>query len=431
VKRALALILLLAAAPAPAAPPTLEKVFTLEESERLALLNDARLLSAEQDVIIAQERVSEARFLFIPEFGLQASATKFAARYPFALSNDFRNILLFPNNNPFTVDTGNNGAIYSGRGYMNTTLYEGGRTLNTLRLAQAAQKQALSNHESVHMDLQLAVKEVFYRLILAQEKVAATAAYLKSVTEVLARGGLDGWERIEGESLLGQARTRDSEAQHNLDLARLAFLKDVNLELDTPFKVEGALDTKPVDIDIEKAVLWAVELRPELQSETYKAEMDAITVNLAAARRIPTVFVASDYELTGVRFPIRENNWDASIGVKLPFSYDFWSQLREKRAEQRQGQLKRAELQDRVRLEVRQANENLRYWQKEWPLRESQYRKVQELYDAAARQAAGHLSRIRAMGGLLDLKLSYLSAVTEHIIARARLERAVGRDIAP
>ncbi|MBI3551990.1 MAG: TolC family protein [Elusimicrobia bacterium] len=325
----LALLFALGTPSVPGSCASFEKVFSLDEAQRIALQNDARLLSAEQDVIIAQERVNQAKFLFLPEVGLQASATKYEARYPFSLSGDFRNILLFPDNGPFTAgDSAKNGAIYSGRGYMNMALYEGGRTLNTLRLAQAAQKQALSNHESVHMDLQLSVKEVFFRLILAQEKAAATSDFLKSVEEALAKGGLGAWDRVEGESLVGSARARDSEASHNLDLARLNFLKNVNLELDTPFKVVGELETKPVDIDIEKAVLWAVELRPELQSETYKAEMDAITVNIAAGRPKPTVFLASDYELTALRFPLRQNNWDASIGVKLPFSYDFWSQLR-------------------------------------------------------------------------------------------------------
>lgn len=425
------LILLGARAAGPVwAADQIEKTFSLDDAQRLALLNDAKLLAAEQDVIIAQERVTEAKFLFYPEVGVQASATKYEARYPFSLSGDFRNILLFPDHNAATNDQAATGNLYSGRGYMNMTLFEGGRTLNTLRLAQAAEKQALSNHESVHMDLLLSIKDVFYRLILAQEKASATAQYMASVQDFTAQDGLSAWDRVEAEAVLGQARSRDDEAQHELDLARLAFLKSVNLELDTPFKVIGELDTKPVEIDIEKAVLWAVELRPELQSETFKAEMDAISVNLAAARRIPTVFLASDYELTDEGFPLRENNWDASLGVRIPFAYDFWSQLREKKAEQRQGQLKRAELQDRVRLEVRQAYENLRYWQKEWPLRESQYRKVQGLYDAASRQSAGALARVRAMGGLLDLKLSYLSALTEHIIARARLERAVGREIA-
>lgn len=414
-----------AAAAAPVAP---EKVYTLEDAERLALLNDARLLSAEQDQNIANERVKQARYLFFPELGLQGSATKFDAKYPFSLSNDYRNILLFPDTPNLWGQ--NTGTLYSGRGYFHMNLFEGMKTLNTLRLAEAGQKQATSSHESVKMDLLLSVKEAFYRLILAQERLNASVQYQRAVEDAVAGGHLDTLERVEAEARQAEARAKGSEAQHEVDLARLSFLKILNVELDTPFRVEGALGPKAVDVDIDRAVLWAIELRPELQSETYKAQMDAISVNLTTARRIPTLFLDGDYELTAVNFPLKRNNWDATIGLRIPFSYDYWSQLRQRKAEQRQGQLKRAELQDRVRLEVRQAYENLQYWQREWPLRESQYKRVEKLFSDAGRTGVV-LARVRAMASVLDLKLAYQSAVTEQVLALARLERAVGRELRP
>lgn len=399
---------------------------SLDDAQRLALLNDARFLSAEQDKIIARERVREARYLFLPEFGLQASATKYEARYPFSLSGESRNILLFPDQSVFGGSTGN---IYSGRGYMHLSLYEGRRTINTLRLAQAAQKQADSAHETVKMELLLSVKENFYRLLYAQRRATESESIVKAAEQLVDSSKVEGFERVEAEARLSAARAKASDARQSLQQSRLAFLKSINLELDTPFQLVGDISSNPVSIEIERAVLWAIELRPELQSQTYKAQMDAISVNLAAARRIPTVFLAGDYEVTGPRFPLRQNNWDATIGIRIPFSYDYWSQLRQKRAEQRQGQLKRAELQDRVRLEVRQAYESLQYWQNEWPLREAQYRKVQELFDAAARAAGTTLARLRAMESVYELKLSYLNSLTEHIVARSQLERAIGREL--
>ncbi len=397
-----------------------EKTFTLQDATSLALQNDSRLLSAQQDKIITSERVKEARYQFLPEFGLQASATKFDARYPFSLSQDFRNILLFP---------GAPENIYSGRGYMHLSLYEGGRTVSTMRLAQAAQKQASSNLESVRLEVIYAAKEAFYRTLLAQEKVASAERARAEAESMSEKGALGSWERIEAEALAETARARAAEAARSLAASRLGLLKTLNLELDTPFRLAGTLDTKPSAVELKNVVLWAMELRPELQSETYKAEMDAISVNLALSRRNPTVFLAGDYELTDQRFPIRHNNWDATIGIKLPLSYDYFTEIRRKKAEQRQGQLKRAALQDHVRLEVRQAYDDLQHWQTEWPRRETRYRKVQSLYDGVSASSGAPLSRLRALTGLLDLRLSYLTAATEHILARARLERAVGREL--
>lgn len=421
---AASLCLVLAGAPAAVraqgAPRPIERVYTIEETLRL-MRNDPKLQSAEQDVIIAGARVTEAKLRFLPDIGLQASATKFDARYPFALSPEFRSLLLFPG--------ASSENIYSGRAYFNMPLYEGRRTLNTLRLAQASQKQALSDRDSVKLDVSLRAKEAFYRLLLAQERESAFALHLKNVETAVSAGDLGPWERVEAEAALGAARARAAEARHVLDSARLQFLNTLSLELDTPFRVQGELATRPVKAEVEKAVIWAMELRPELQSQTYRVQMDAIGVNLAIGRRNPTVYLAGDYELTAQRFPLKNNNWDVTLGIKVPFAYDFWSQIKQKRAEQRQGELTRAELQDRVRLEVRQAAETLRWWQDEWPRRESQWKRVQGLYDDAAGKSGPALSRLRARDGLLELRLAYLAAVTEHILARARFERAVGREL--
>ena len=401
----------------PPTPP--ERVYTIEECLRI-IRNDPKLQSAEQDVIIAESRVTEARLRFLPEVGLQASATKFDARYPFSLSPEFRNLLLFP---------GSPENIYSGRGYFNLPLYEGQRTLNTLRLAQASHKQALSNRDSVKMDLALLIKGAFYRLLLAQGRSEALGEYLTAV-ELAANDGSPGlWERLEVEAALGSARSRAAEARYELDAARLHFLKTLSIELDTAFRVEGRLETRPANLEVDRAITWAMEMRPELQSQTYRAQMDAIGVNLAMGRRNPTVFLAGDYELTAQRFPLKNNNWDVTLGIKIPFAYDFWSQLKQKRAEQRQGQLARAELQDRVRLEVRQGAETLRWWQSEWPRRETQYKRMKALYDDAVGKPGAIMSRLRAREGLLEFKLSHLTAIMEHILARARFERAVGREL--
>jgi len=410
-----------AQAPNQSEPGSPERTYALDDALRL-IRNDPRLQSAEQDVIIAESRVTEAQLRFLPELGLQASATKYKALYPFSLSQDFRNILLFPSKDD---------NIYSGRGYFNLPLYEGGRTMNTYRLAQAAEKQALASRDSVKMDLTAQVKEAFYKLLLAQERAAAADEELQSVERAVADGGLGPWDAVEAEAEAAVARARAAEVGHELGSARLAFLKALNLELDTPFHVTGTLASAPLKIEVERAVLWAMELRPELQSQTYKAQMDSIGVNLAFGRRYPTVFVAGDYELTAQDFPLNHNNWDVTVGIKLPFSYDLWSQLKQKRAEQRQGQLARSDLQDRVRLEVRQSAESLRFWQDEMPRREKQWRRIQQLYDAASGKAGSATARIRAREGVLNLRLAYLSAVTEHLLARTRLERAVGRELAP
>ncbi len=410
-------------------PGPLEGSFDLDAAVAIGLKNDSRLLSAEQDHVIAQQRLSEARFEFLPEFGLQASAAKFDARYPVAFSPELGNTLGFPRGSSFNPAGSEN--IYSGRGYMNFPIYEGGRSINTLRLAQAALKQAQSNYDTVKKDVVQTVKEAFSRLLIAQEKSAAMTEMVSEAQRMVAALSLNPWERIEVEGLGEKSRHWAAEAVRELTVRRLEFLKALNKELDTPFRVTGRLEPQSVEVDPQKAMLWAMELRPELQSETYKAEMDAIAVNLAISRRYPTLFLAGDYGVTDQHFPLLNNNWDVGVGIKLPFTYDFLTKLRQRRAEQRQGQLKRAALQDQVRLEVRQACEQLAYWRQEAGLRGQEYGAVSGIYEKAAPASVASLGKLRALMTVIEMRLSYLEAVTEQALVRVRLERAVGRDLAP
>ncbi|MHB2026388.1 MAG: TolC family protein [Elusimicrobiota bacterium] len=409
----------------------LDKSFSLDDAIRLAELNNADLLSARQNEIIAQERVKEAEFLFLPELGFEAAATQYNSLYPFMPTGT--NTILFPkgfsSSQVLGAPTGN---IYSGYGYFNMPIYEGGRTLNTLRMAEAAQKQAFNNEESIKMDVALATKKVFYTLILAQKTADAWALYADKIQKLADAGSSfhGSWKTLEAQAGLEYARAQSASAKHDLQLARLSFLKGLNIELDTSFTVIGDLKTKPVSMDVERAVLWALELRPELQAQTYKAQMDAISVNLALARRSPTIFMAGDYGVMGFDFPLKANNWDTTVGVRIPITYDYWSQIKEKKAEQRQGELQRAALQDNVRIEVRQAYETLQYWQKEYPIRQAQYKKFKTLYaEIKAQNPNDTADRIQALKSLLEMRLAYLKSVTRHILAKAELERAVGRDI--
>ncbi len=417
----------LAAVPVETKP--LERSFTLEEAVAIALKNDSRLLSAEQDRIIALERVTEAKLTFLPELGLQASAAKFGALYPFALAPELGNVLAFPKGSQFNPTSSEN--IYSGKGYMNFSVYEGGRSVNTLRLAQTALQQAQSNYDSVKMDVIMAVKESFFRLLAAQKRLAAASQTAADLQRMAARLSLDPWDRIEVERLGEEFRREAAEASRQAALRRLDFLKALNLEMDTPFRLLGEIDLKPLEVDPQKAALWAFELRPELKSEIYKAQMDAIAVNLAISRRYPTLFIAGDYQVTDQNFPLLNNNWAIGMGVKLPLTYDFFTKLYQKRAEQRQGQIKRAALQDQVRLEVRQACEHLSYWQEEAVQRSQRSRVVSGIYEKASSESSASLAKLKALSTVARFRLAQLEAVTEHALARAHLERAVGREISP
>ena len=385
------------------------EVYDLEEALHKAGRNSAALQGAAQGVKIAEERVKEARTLFYPEVGLQGSATRFNARRAFSLRPDFGTNLLFPSNNE---------NFFSGQAYAQMPLYAGRKNINTYRLTQTALKQARSKYQTAKLDIAYRTKRAFYRFLLARAMVSATKE-LESRVKTSTRS-----RSLKSAALKADIRTASAEARQKLELARLDFLRGLNRELDTPIDVVGELITKAIDVDLAKALIWSTELRPELQAQTYRSQMDAIAVNLALGRRIPTVVLGVDYEVVGEKFPLRQNNWDATVGVRIPFALNFWTQHHQRVAEQRQGQIKRAELRDEVHLEVRKAHQNLNFWNEEWPKRETEFNELQRLFDSSPSGAG-----LDGAASVLRAQRRYLEAVTEHLLSRARLERAIGRTL--
>ncbi|MBI2362684.1 MAG: hypothetical protein HYV15_04810, partial [Elusimicrobia bacterium] len=125
-------------------------------------------------------------------------------------------------------------------------------------------------------------------------------------------------------------------------------------------------------------------------------------------------------------FPLRQNNWDATVGVRLPFSFDFWTQHHQRLSEQRQSEVRRAELRDQIQLEVRRAYADLMHWQAEWPRREKDWLALKELGERSG-AAPGSPAWLETAKLVLDARKRLLESVAQHASARARLERAVGR----
>src|SRR5208282_208372 len=189
--------------------PVPQKTYTLDDAEHLALRNNASVLSAEQGIIIAQQHVQQAIYQFYPEVGLQASATRYSSRYPFALAPELGSVLLFPSDRD---------DLFSGSTYLKQTLYAGGRNMNLLHLSQNGLKQAQSQYEAVKMNTVYGVRQAFYQLLLTQEIFTATSRRLEKARSFLNRG-LSGWELIEAEALVAQLRARQAEAEHALNTA--------------------------------------------------------------------------------------------------------------------------------------------------------------------------------------------------------------------
>lgn len=406
-------------------PASADSPLTLEEVVALAVKNHPVLLSSEQDITIAKQRVREARFISMPQLALSGTFSRVNLEYPMILGPELGDRYLDP-------EVSRN--FYTMRAYALQPLYTGGRNKNTLRLAKTAHNQAKINYDTVKNDAAYNAKKAFYTLLYEKELLAESLRHRAQAGELGGRIRKDPWEIVEYRLLLAGLDRRAEEAGRETETARAELVGLLNREPSSELEIAGEFSARPAVCEIKESLVTAMETRPELKNEIYKAQMDDIAVNMALIRRYPNIYLGASYDVLGYRVDslndnsIRANNWAASVAIHFPLSYDIWTQVLQRRAQQRQGDLKRVELQDKIRFEVSDAHRDLEFWTLETVKRAETLAAAEKEFAGAARVSPVSMSALRALGALGELRRSRLESVYRQLLARIRLERARGRD---
>lgn len=401
------------------------EVLTLDEVIALAQKNDTSLLSMEQDIIIAKQRVREARLLSFPQVSFSATISRLDLEYPMVLPQELGARFM----NAETLKD-----FYTFRAYALQPIYTGGRNKSTLKMAKTALNQAKVNYETIKRDVIFNAKKSFYSLMYHKECYKVAMKWYEKARELYDKIKKNEWEQIEGKILLDNLESEKEKAKENLKFSRLNLIKALNKEVDSMIDISGELETAPVQVDSRKSLVMAMEMRSELKSEMYKAQMDDIAVNMAIIRRYPNIYLGASYDVVGDNFKdftdssLRSNNWLASVAIHFPLSLDLWTQITQKKAQQRQGDLKRSSLQDTIRFEIFQNVESLSFWQKESAKRKKFLSDIIQHYENAVKNSAPSMSSMRMLFFVFDANKKYLDSLYEQIMAKIKLEWAQGRD---
>lgn len=395
---------------------------SLENAIRLALENNYDLLLTEQDVVIAEQRLKEAKFLYLPQISVNAGATAYNLDYSTVLPENLGLRLIHPK-----ADDSND--LFYGAGILATQyLYTGGRTSSTVSLANAALKEAMSRYEGVKSSTIFGVKEAFFNYLFLQRKKTLIDDILNRAKQVYGKTQLKRVERILAQAQLAGLQSEANIADEDLTAAHLKLLKTLNKELNSKVLINGDFEFKPIDVDLAKVTLWAMEYRPELKSALYKLEMDNIAVKLSLAKRYPDVMLGASYDRLGNN-NLDDENFQITLALKLPISYDYGTQLKQKRAEQRQTVLKRAAIEDSIRMQVTEAYNNLNFWQKEAAARIQTWDTLnKELGDIETSDLSKE-DKLKAFEYYYKAGVGYLDGIKQHMLSVAKLELAVGQDI--
>ena len=394
---------------------------SLESAIRLGLENNTDFLSAKEEITIAEQKLSEAKLRYLPQFALQGTASWYNADSPMILPADGISRYL-PNNK--SVDSNR----FYGVGVTATQyLYSGGRISSTLKSARANLKQVQSRYETVKNTVVLDIKTSFARLLFAQKNAQFAQQLWQQVQKW--NYSQDVWTQIRQQALIAQFKTYYHQAQSELERARLALHVSLNKEINAPLTVSGSLDPVQITGDLPHFQLWATEFRPELKSAIYALELDSIAIDLALSKRYPDILINASYERLGDS-DLDDENKQVSLAIRLPIPYSFSQQINQKKAEQRKSALRRSAIEDKIHVQVASSFEQMLFWQTEATQRQETYEASSGLVEKNLKNASkSGVSVLEALREYLITGQSYLEALRENHIAKARLEWAIGKDL--
>lgn len=326
-------------------------------------------------------------------------------------------------------------------------IYSGGRADALVRAARAEREAAGSDLLAARADLKLEITRAFWALVTAREAeevltqaVDSLDAHVRDTRSRLEQGLVPPNEVLSAEAQRSRERVlaleaRNTRAVAEADLRRLIGGEDAGAIV--PQASGDEVPPKPEEIGT--LISEARRLRPERQAFQQRAAASRAREAAAGASARPQIGLAGgyDYARPNPRIFPRADAWDDSWDVSVNVSWSLWDGGR-RRAEQAEAtagtramEARAGEFDRQLTLEVRQRSYELDSSRAAIEAASDGVKAAVEarrvLRERFAAGVATSTEVLDAETAVLQAELDRTRAISNARLARARLERAVGR----
>lgn len=431
---ALGAALCLAVGAAFAAAEPVPVVVVPQEIVSKALAYSRQLRSADLDAAAAAARVDQSRAAGLPSLDVQAQAGHYEGLYDMELG---------PGMSQPAIDD-RAGASVS----LTQPLFTGGRIRTQKEAAALGLRAARELRRATGADLRLQALAAYWNWSKAFHSVkafAAAAARMEAhhadMRNRFAAGTATDNDLLSSEVQLSRTQLHVEEANRRVALARarIAFLTGEELD-DAAVPLAAEADASPAGAESAPSSGPAEGAgRADLEALRIEAAAAAKQVEVQQADLRPQLNLVARYEQGRpnlLNVPPADR-WDDDSYVGLALTWNIWdwglrkAKVREAAARAEQARLRVDQETDRVRLDIREARinlqdaaERLRVALRSQASATRNLRAAQDLWENGMTR---HAELLDAHGQLSDADYEVISARTDWQLARAALERALGR----
>jgi outer membrane protein TolC len=430
-------------------PGWVTQPLSLVDALNLTLKQNSTIQKAQADLESQRGLVIQTRAVALPTIAATGNATRsdqaLIQNFPFSSgpTNAFQPILT-PRDSWSSAIT------------LTQTIYQGGRTLSALRAAQLTKDQAVLNYQSTVADTLLATRIAYYDVLVAEQQivvnVASTNLLYKEFEDQQRRydaGTVPRFNVLQAEVALDNAVPPVINAYntYRINKNNLCNLLGYNLPNDVwediPLHLTGKLDSDPYSIELPAAIAEALEKRTELQSLKKTEALERENIINAKAGYKPTISAFAAWDWRSSQFdpdPNHKIEYDGwQIGGQLSWNIFDGMLTRGKVIQAKAGlEHARADVEDRARIIELEVRTDYSSFINAQEVLKSQLKVEEEAEEAlrlaGARADAGtgtQLDVLNAQTQLTQARTTEVQALHDYDVARARLRRAIGEELAP
>ncbi len=416
----------------------LQEPLTVEESIKIAMERSLTLHSAVEGVAGSEYRYKEAITNFLPLWTGQYTLGRyntpvFVGPVPIAIP------IALPGVTGVTSRD-----VYSFNTTVNQPLFTGGLNLANYRSAKLGVNLSKASVETAKRDLILQVRVGYFTILraekfldVAEQQVKQFEAQLEVTKAFFDFEKVSMNDVLQAKVSLANARQSMAKAANDVETAKASFNILLRREITTPFEVVDILAYKAFPLSYEESLEEALRLRPEIKAAHINIDQTKENVKIARSGFFPTVSLAGNYNRSSDWWTLEKGIQIDRWSVQASATFTLWNwgntvfKVGENKVKVTQAEDSKNQLVDSITLEVRDAYLNMLVAEKNIRVAETAIEQAEEnlrMFEEKYKyQLATQTDVIIAVTFLVQARTNYYGALSDFNVAKAQLERALGR----
>jgi len=418
-----------------------QEELTLDKSVQIAYEKSPVMLKARAEIEAAEGMAGQAVAEFLPHLSLSGSAGKYYAE-PMTVQ-----MTIAGTPQAFQYGTDEQADMTSYSASLTQSIYKGGRMWSSLAMASKGLEAAKEQLRKISQEVKFDVINAYYGVLKAKKLVELSLQSVKMANNHLERvkaflkvGMSTRADILRVEVQAAQAEMGLTKAKQGLEIAKNHFNNTLGRELDAPVNlIEAEYTSGDVPVyDYKEILKVAYEDRPDWKQYVLAKRVSEDEVGLAYSGLWPKISLVGNYDVGSTRYSSYQSDTKTWTAL-LSGSWDIfdgtatYGRIKEARAKLEAQKANQTSVRRGIALEVKDANfavqsavENLASASKTEELAKENHEIAELRYDSGV---GTNLEVIDAQLALTQARTDFLQAQHDLLIAKARINKVVGREI--